>query len=108
MPATADPLTATFAALADPTRRAILARLTEGEATVNDLAAPFPISTQAVSQHLKALRGAGLVSERRAGRNAYYRAETRQLAPLVDWVARQDLFWRTALGRLSDLLKEIE
>ena len=61
-----------------------------------------------MSQHLKALRAAGLVSERRVGRNAYYRAETRHLSPLVDWVTRQDIFWRTRMGQLADLLKEID
>jgi DNA-binding transcriptional ArsR family regulator len=98
-----------FRALADPTRRAVFERLAlGGETSVVDLTAFAGVSQPAVSQHLKALRGAGLVSERRAGRNSYYRAETRQLAPLVDWVARQDAFWRAAMGRLSELLKEIE
>ena len=103
------PINEVFRALADPTRRAVFERLAHGgEATVADLTAFAGVSQPAVSQHLKALRSAGLVSERRAGRNAYYRAETRQLSPLVDWVTRQDVFWRTAFARLSDLLKEIE
>jgi DNA-binding transcriptional ArsR family regulator len=98
-----------FRALADPTRRAVFERLAlGGEANVVDLTAYAGVSQPAVSQHLKALRGAGLVSERRAGRNAYYRAETRNLSPLVDWLSRQDAFWRAAMGRLSELLKEIE
>ena len=98
-----------FRALADPTRRAVFERLAlGGETSVVDLTAFAGVSQPAVSQHLKALRAAGLVSERRAGRNAYYRAETRQLAPLADWLGRQDAFWRTAFARLNDLLKEIE
>ena len=98
-----------FRALADPTRRAVFERLTQkGEASVGELTAFAGVSQPAVSQHLKALRSAGLVSERRAGRNAYYRAETRRLAPLVDWVTRQAMFWRDRIGRLAELLKEIE
>ena len=80
MPTVADPLTTTFAALADPTRRAILGRLAEGEATVNQLAAPFPITTQAVSQHLKVLERAGLISH---GRDAQRRPRKLEAAPLA-------------------------
>jgi DNA-binding transcriptional ArsR family regulator len=100
---------AVFRALSDATRRAVFERLTaQGEANVADLTAFAGVSQPAVSQHLKALREAGLVSERRAGRNAFYKAEPRNLSPLVDWVARQDAFWRAAFGRLSELVKEIE
>ena len=98
-----------FKALADPTRRAVFERLSrEGEATVSELTAHSGVSQPAVSQHLAALRKAGLVGERRAGRNTHYHAETRNLAPLIDWVGRQDVFWRERLARMSDLLKEIE
>src|SRR5437879_12613315 len=81
-----DQLTTTFAALADPTRRAILARLAEGEATVNELAEPFPISVQAVSKHLKVLERAGLIAR---GRSAQFRPSHLQGAPLqeaADWL----------------------
>lgn len=74
-----------FRALADPSRRAIYERLARGEAPVKDLTARFAISQPAVSQHLAALRRAGLVSERRAGRLVYYRVEPKGLRPLVDW-----------------------
>ena len=90
-----DPLSITFAALADPTRRAILARLADGEATVNELAEPFAMSLQAVSKHLKVLEHAGLISR---GRNAQYRPcrlEADPLAPAIDWIERN----RTDLGR---------
>ena len=109
MPVQMAPIDEVFRALADPTRRAVFERLAHGgEATVADLTAYAGVSQPAVSQHLKALREAGLVSERRVGRNAFYKAETRHLAPLVDWVTRQDVFWRIAFARLNDLLQEIE
>jgi DNA-binding transcriptional ArsR family regulator len=98
-----------FRALADPTRRAVFERLSrKGEATVVELTATAGVSQPAVSQHLKALRLAGLVSERRAGRNTHYRAEPKNLAPLVDWIARQEAFWRERLTHLNDLLKEMD
>ncbi len=98
-----------FRTLADPTRRAVFERLTRsGEATVGQLTATAGVSQPAVSQHLAALRRAGLVTERKSGRNTHYRAEPKNLAPLVDWVAHQDLFWRERLGRLSSLLKELD
>jgi DNA-binding transcriptional ArsR family regulator len=98
-----------FRALSDPTRRAVFERLTrEGEASVGDLTREAGVSQPAVSQHLAALRSAGLVAERREGRRTFYRAETRNLAPLVDWVAHQDAFWRERLGRLSSLLRELD
>ena len=98
-----------FKVLADPTRRAVFERLTrEGEATVAESTATAGVSQPAVSQHLAVLRSAGLVAERKAGRNTHYRAEPRSLTPLVDWIAHQDAFWRSRLGRLDDLLKELE
>lgn len=98
-----------FKALADPTRRAVFERLThEGEASVAELTAGAGVSQPAVSQHLAALRGAGLVAERREGRRTFYRAEPKSLSPLIDWVSHHDAFWRDRLGRLAGLLKELD
>ncbi len=101
-----DQLSNTFAALADPTRRAILARLAEGEATVNELARPFPISVQAVSKHLKALERAGLITR---GRTAQLRPSRLQAAPLadaVDWLENYRRFWDGSFERLEARLQE--
>src|SRR6187401_2800037 len=101
-----DPLTHTFAALADPTRRAILARLSQGEATVNELAEPFPISVQAVSKHLKVLERAGLITR---GRAAQLRPSRLQGAPLkeaVDWLEDYRAFWQERFDRLDARLQE--
>ncbi|WP_265516992.1 ArsR/SmtB family transcription factor [Nitratireductor luteus] len=103
-----DPLSAAFAALADPTRRAMLAKLCEGEATVNEIAAPFDLSLPAISKHLKVLEGAGLVSR---GRNAQYRPCRLEAGPLkevADWVERYRRFWEGSLDRLDDYLKGIQ
>jgi DNA-binding transcriptional ArsR family regulator len=103
-----DELTGTFAALADPTRRAILARLAEGEATVNELAEPFPISVQAVSKHLKVLEGAGLITR---GRSAQLRPSRLQGAPLreaVEWLERYRRFWEGSFDRLDERLHATE
>lgn len=97
-----------FRALADPSRRAIFERLTHGEAAVRDLTPRFNISQPAVSQHLAVLKDAGLVSERREGRLAYYRVEPRGLRPLVDWIAHYQAFWGDRIGRLRELLKEMD
>ena len=86
MPTAADPLTTTFAALADPTRRAILGRLAQGEATVNDLAEPFPITTQAVSQHLKVLERAGLITRTKSAQLRPSRLQGAQLKEAADWI----------------------
>lgn len=95
--------------LGDPTRRAILEAILErGEATVGALTQGARVSQPAVSQHLKALRTAGLVSERRDGRKVHYRAAPEGLAPLVDWIAVYGAFWRTRLGKLKSLLKEMD
>jgi DNA-binding transcriptional ArsR family regulator len=96
-----------FRALSDPSRRAILERLTRGESAVKDLTARFDISQPAVSQHLATLRHAGLVSERREGRLVYYRIEPKGLRPLVDWIAHYQAFWLDRLPRLEALLKEM-
>jgi DNA-binding transcriptional ArsR family regulator len=97
-----------FRALADPSRRAIFERLTHGEAAVRDLTPRFHISQPAVSQHLAVLREAGLVSERREGRLAYYRVEPKGLRPLVDWIAHYQAFWVDRVGRLQKLLEEMD
>lgn len=99
---------AVFRALADPSRRAIFEQLTLGEAAVKELTARFDISQPAVSQHLAALRGAGLVRERRAGRQVFYRVEPKGLKPLVDWLSHYQAFWVERLGKLQTLLREME
>src|SRR4051812_29927824 len=96
-----DQLSLTFAALADPTRRAILARLADGQATVNEIAEPFPVSLQAISKHLKVLENAGLISR---GRNAQYRPCQLRAAPLedvTDWLEHYRKFWQTSFDRLT-------
>jgi len=97
-----------FRALADPTRRAVFERLATGEMTVSELKAGFAVSQPAISQHLAALRGAGLVEERRQGRNAYYRARPEGLAPLTDWVERYRTFWPARIAALKDVLKGMD
>ena len=104
---TTDTLSRTFAALADPTRRTILGRLAEGEATVNELAAPFDMSLQAVSKHLKVLEAAGLISR---GRNAQYRPcriEPAALDPATDWIERNRRIWTGRYDRLEQHLKRM-
>jgi DNA-binding transcriptional ArsR family regulator len=103
-----DQLTSTFAALADPTRRAILTRLAEGEATVNELAEPFPISVQAISKHLKVLERAGLITR---GRSAQLRPSRLQAVPLkeaVDWLESYRRFWQGSFDRLDERLRATE
>ena len=99
---------AIFRALADPSRRAIFERLTRGEAAVKDLTARFDISQPAVSQHLAALRDAGLVRGRREGRLVYYEVDPRGLRPLVDWLSQYQAFWKDRLGRLEQLLEKMD
>jgi DNA-binding transcriptional ArsR family regulator len=101
----ADQLTSTFAALADPTRRAILARLAEGEATVNELAGPFPISVQAVSKHLKVLERAGLITRGRSAQLRPSRLEGRRLAEAVAWLETYRRFWQGSFDRLDERLE---
>jgi DNA-binding transcriptional ArsR family regulator len=99
-------LTSTFAALADPTRRAILARLAEGDATVNELAEPFPITVQAVSKHLKVLERAGLITR---GREAQLRPSRLEGAPLqeaAEWLERYRRFWQASFDRLDERLSD--
>jgi DNA-binding transcriptional ArsR family regulator len=103
-----DQLSNTFAALADPTRRAILARLAEGEATVNELAEPFPVSLQAVSKHLKVLERAGLITR---GRTAQLRPSRLEGAPLkgaADWLQDYRRFWEGSFDLLDEHLRQIQ
>jgi len=97
-----------FRVLADPSRRAIFESLTRGEAAVKDLTARFDISQPAVSQHLAALKEAGLVRDRREGRCAYYRVEPRGLRPLINWIAHYRAFWTERVDRLGRLLEEMD
>jgi DNA-binding transcriptional ArsR family regulator len=103
-----DRLSATFAALADPTRRAILARLASGETSVTELAAPFAMSLPAVTKHLKVLARAGLITQ---GRQAQWRPcklEARPLQQAADWVGQYRQFWEQRLDRLEDYLRELQ
>jgi DNA-binding transcriptional ArsR family regulator len=103
-----EPTTA-FKALADPTRRALFERLSrDGEQTVHALTAPSGVSQPAVSKHLGALKSAGLVRDRRDGRETYYRAELKGLMPLVNWMNYYAAFWRDRFDRLEDLLKRMD
>lgn len=97
-----------FQALADPSRRAIFESLMSGEAAVKDLTARFEISQPAVSQHLAALKDAGLVNGRREGRSVYYRVEPRGMQPLIDWVEHYRAFWMERVDRLEQLLDEMD
>ena len=102
-----DPLSSTFAALADPTRRAILARLTQGETSVKDLAAPFDMSQPAISKHLRVLEKAGLIEQ---GRQAQWRPRRLQAGPLrevADWVSQYRRHWEESFERLDTYLREV-
>ena len=103
-----DALSSTFAALADPTRRAILARLAEGEATVNELAEPFPITLQAVSKHLKVLERAGLIARGRSAQLRPSRLRGDALGRAADWLADYRAFWEDSFDRLDEHLREIQ
>jgi DNA-binding transcriptional ArsR family regulator len=103
-----DQLSITFSALADPTRRAILARLAEGEATVNELSEPFPVTVQAVSKHLKVLERAGLITR---GRTAQWRPARLRARPLGDatrWLSEYRQFWEASFDRLDEHLRSIQ
>jgi DNA-binding transcriptional ArsR family regulator len=101
----ADQLTLTFAALADPTRRAILTRLARGEATVNELAAPFPMSLQAVSKHLKVLERAGLIARGRHAQLRPSRLQGEALRDVSEWVSEFRGFWEESFDRLDEHLQ---
>jgi DNA-binding transcriptional ArsR family regulator len=102
-----DLLDATFAALADPTRRAILTRLAAGEATVTELAAPFRMSQPAISKHLKVLERAGLVARGRDAQRRPCRLEARPLKAAVDWLEAYRDYWEESYQRLDALLAEL-
>jgi DNA-binding transcriptional ArsR family regulator len=103
-----DQLTNTFAALADPTRRAILARLSEGEASVNELAEPFPISVQAVSKHLKVLERAGLITRGRSAQLRPARLHGQAFKEAVEWLQAYREFWEESFDRLDERLRSAE
>ena len=103
-----DRLSVVFAALSDPTRRAIIARLAEGDATVTELAEPFSISLPAISRHLKVLERAGLISRSRSGQ---WRSSTLEAAPLkeaTDWMERYRIFWDVSFDRLDTHLRRVQ
>jgi len=101
-----DQLSATFAALADPTRRAILARLSDGDATVNQLAEPFPISVQAVSQHLQVLERAGLIERGRSAQLRPSRLRGEPLGDAVEWLESYRAFWEAGFDRMDERLRD--
>ena len=105
---TADSLSMTFAALADPTRRAIIARLAKGESSVTELAKPFDISMPAVTKHLKVLQKAGLVTQSRQAQWRPCRLEAAPLKEAADYVANFRKFWEERFDRLDEFLKEIQ
>ena len=103
------PIDAVMRALADPTRRAVFERIVGAEEiTVAELTRGSGVTQGAISQHLKALKQAGLVAERPAGRNVFYRAQPEGLGPLVDWMSHYGVFWRERFANLRTLLKEID
>jgi len=105
----ATPIDAVMRTLADPTRRAVFERVVQSEEiSVLELTRGSDVTQGAISQHLKSLRLAGLVAERRAGRNVFYRAEPKGLAPLVDWMSHYGIFWRQRFTNLRSLLKEMD
>jgi DNA-binding transcriptional ArsR family regulator len=101
-----DQLSTTFAALADPTRRAILARLSDGDATVNELAAPFPMSVQAVSQHLQVLERAGLIERGRSAQLRPSRLRGEALKDAAEWLDRYRAFWDAGFERMEERLRD--
>ena len=105
---THDHLSTTFAALADPTRRAILARLASGEAAVMDLARPFDMSLPAISKHLKVLERAGLISRSQDAQRRPRRLEPQRLKEVADWLGTYREFWEASFSRLDDYLGELQ
>ena len=103
-----DPLSAVFGALADPTRRAILARLADGDATVGELTAPFAVSQPAISKHLKVLEGAGLISRTRQRTARLSHLEADPLREATEWLARYREYWEATYGRLDELLERLQ
>ena len=103
-----DQLSAVFGALADPTRRAILARLATGDASVMELAAPFAVSQPAISKHLKVLEGAGLISRSRVATTRLSHLEAEPIKEATDWLARYRALWEESHDRLDELLAELQ
>jgi len=103
-----DPLSTTFAALADPTRRAILSRLSKGETSVSELAKPFAMTLPAVTKHLKVLQRAGLVSQGRRAQWRPCRLNPQPLREVADWVEQYRRMWEQQLDRLEDYLRELQ
>ena len=104
----ADHLSATFAALADPTRRAILARLAEGDATVTDVAKPFPVSLPAISRHLKVLERAGLISRSRSAQSRPSSLRAERLREATAWMETYRELWESRMERLDTHLRKIQ
>ena len=102
-----DPLSATFSALADPTRRAILARLASGEASVADLTKPFDVSQAAISKHLKVLERAGLIAQTKDAQRRPRRLKAAPMKDVVDWLEGYRRFWEGSFERLDELLEEL-
>jgi DNA-binding transcriptional ArsR family regulator len=102
-----DQLSTTFAALADPTRRAILARLSQGEASVTELAKPFDLSLPGVSKHLKVLQRAGLITQSRSAQWRPCRLESARLKEASDWVGEYKRFWEESFRRLDEIVQEL-
>lgn len=105
---TADQLSSVFGALADPTRRAILARLAAGDLAVRDLAAPFPMSQPAISRHLKVLEGAGLISRTRRATARLSHLEPEPLREATEWLARYQAFWDERYDQLDEVLASLQ
>jgi DNA-binding transcriptional ArsR family regulator len=103
-----DHLSPTFAALADPTRRALLARLAKGEATVTELAAPFDLSLPAISKHLKVLQRAGLIEQGRQAQWRPCRFKPERLRDVADWVGQYRRHWEESFERLDEYLRELQ
>jgi DNA-binding transcriptional ArsR family regulator len=103
-----DQLSQVFGALADPTRRAILMRLAEGDLPVRELAAPFPMTQPAISRHLKVLEGAGFISRTRRATARLSHLEAEPLREATEWLARYQAFWDERFGQLDDLLAAIQ
>lgn len=105
---TTDQLSVVFGALADPTRRAILARLTDGDLTVGELASPFAVSQPAISRHLKVLEGAGLISRNRRATARLSHLEAEPLRDATEWLARYKAYWEASHARLDALLATLQ
>jgi DNA-binding transcriptional ArsR family regulator len=103
-----DQLNETFSALSDPTRRAILARLALGEASVNELAEPFALSQPAISKHIKVLERAGLISRSRDAQRRPCKLEAARLKEVADWIEHYRRFWTESFDRLDDYLRDVQ